>query len=131
AMEQKKAIVHETSSVNELAIENVSSEEVYVQSGDIVKGGKQDRTLAYDFIVPPHSGRMPIASFCVEQGRWGARGGGGGVSGYFGYFSGSANQLASKDLKLAAKRDNSQRAVWGKVPESQAKLSANGGASVA
>src|SRR5262249_43466779 len=25
-------------------------------------------------IIPPHSGAMPIASFCVEQGRWTARG---------------------------------------------------------
>ena len=74
AMAQKKAIVHETSQVNQLAIENVSSEEVYVQSGDIVKGGKQDRVLAYDFILPPHSGKLPIGAFCVEHGRWTRRG---------------------------------------------------------
>ena len=44
AMEQKKVIVHETSAVNELSIENVSADvDVFVQSGDIVRGGKQDR----------------------------------------------------------------------------------------
>src|SRR5262249_42685987 len=70
AMAEKKVIVHETGNVNELSIENVSDEEVYVQSGDIVKGGRQDRVLAMDLIVPPKSGKMPIESFCVEHGRW-------------------------------------------------------------
>lgn len=70
ALEQKKLIVHETRNVNELAIENLSFEEVYVQAGDIVKGGLQDRVFAYDVIVPAHSGKIPVGAFCVEQGRW-------------------------------------------------------------
>src|SRR5688572_28640197 len=75
AMQRKVVIVHETKDVNELAIENVSEDqEVYVQSGDIVKGGQQDRVLAVDLIVPPRSGKIPIAAFCVEQGRWRQRG---------------------------------------------------------
>jgi len=75
AMERGLVIVHETSDVNELEIENISkTDEVYVQAGDIVKGGKQDRVLAVDLIVPARSGRMPIDSFCVEHGRWVARG---------------------------------------------------------
>src|SRR5215204_6158852 len=48
AMRDKKVIVHETENVNELAVENVSDKAVYIQSGEIVKGGKQDRTLAND-----------------------------------------------------------------------------------
>src|ERR1700693_501178 len=37
ALQQHKAIVYETGSVNELAIENVSpNEDVYIQSGEIV-----------------------------------------------------------------------------------------------
>src|SRR6266550_8981203 len=55
ALEQKKVIVYETQSVNELAIQNLSSEDVYVQAGDIVKGGQQDRMIGVDFIVPPKS----------------------------------------------------------------------------
>src|SRR5262245_55030134 len=42
ALEQKKVVVHETKEVNKLAIENVSDVEVFVQAGDIVKGGQQD-----------------------------------------------------------------------------------------
>src|SRR5215208_5420126 len=74
AMAKKVAVVHETSNVNELAIENSGDTDVYVQSGDIVKGGKQDRTIAMDFIVPAKSGKLPIGSFCVEHGRWQQRG---------------------------------------------------------
>src|SRR5688500_14711739 len=68
ALAQKKVIVHETGTVGELAIENKSNEEVFVQAGDIVKGGQQDRTLSLDVVLPPKSGKIPVASFCVERG---------------------------------------------------------------
>src|SRR5262245_46854124 len=66
ALAQKKVRVYETKNVNELAIRNLSNQDVYVQAGDIVRGGEQDRMISVDFIVPPKSGRMPIAAFCVE-----------------------------------------------------------------
>ncbi|MEO7971850.1 MAG: DUF6569 family protein [bacterium] len=125
ALEQKKVVVYETQSVNELAIENVSSEDVYVQSGDIVKGGKQDRMMAQDFIVPPKSGRMPIAAFCVEHGRWSGRG-----NERAGVFSSSADAVVTREIKLAAKSSNSQSAVWENVRLAQDKLSQNLGTRV-
>lgn len=66
--------VHETQQVSELQIENTGDEDVFVHAGDIVKGGQQDRVLTVSIIVPPKSGKVPIASFCVERGRWSARG---------------------------------------------------------
>jgi ARG and Rhodanese-Phosphatase-superfamily-associated Protein domain len=119
AMDRKMVVVHETGDVNNLAIENLSDEEVYVQSGDIVKGGRQDRVLALDLIVPPKSGKIQIASFCVEHGRWSGRG-----QEEAGQFASSRKALSSKDLKIAAKHSASQREVWDKVSQSQAKLSA-------
>jgi hypothetical protein len=53
AMAQKKVVVRETGDVNNLTIQNRSREEVFVQAGDIVKGGQQDRVLALDLILPP------------------------------------------------------------------------------
>lgn len=120
ALEQKRVIVHETKDVNELSIENRSSFDVFVQAGDIVKGGQQDRMIAVDLIVPPTSGRIPLAAFCVEQGRWGVRGGE-----RSGSFSSSADAVATKDLKLAAKSARSQEEVWQNVTVAQEKLSAN------
>ncbi|HMB26928.1 MAG TPA: DUF6569 family protein [Blastocatellia bacterium] len=119
AMERKMVVVHETGDVNNLAVENLSDEEVYVQSGDIVKGGRQDRVLALDLIVPPKSGMVQIASFCVEHGRWSGRG-----QEEAGQFASSRKALNSKDLKIAAKHSASQGEVWDKVAQSQAKLSA-------
>jgi hypothetical protein len=120
ALTQKKVIVYETKDVNELAIRNLSNQEVYVQAGDIVKGGDQDRMISVDFIVPARSKRMPIAAFCVESDRWNQRGNESPVS-----FSASENTVASKDLKLAAKSANSQQAVWENVKVVQDKLSQN------
>ena len=120
ALEQKKVIVYETQDVNELSIENVSGEDVYVQSGDIVKGGQQDRMLAVDLIVPPKSGKIPIAAFCVEHGRWSKRG-----EEQAAVFSSSADGAATKDIKLAAKQAGSQSEVWKNVAVAQDKLSEN------
>src|SRR2546421_12407826 len=125
ALVQKKVIVRETRSVNELSIENVSGEEVYVQSGDIVKGGQQDRMMAVDLILPPRSGRIPIAAFCVENGRWSQRG-----SEQVTVFNSSANVVASREVKLAAKMKGSQGEVLREVSVAQDKLSANVGTRV-
>jgi hypothetical protein len=125
ALAQKKVKVYETKDVNELAIRNLSNQDIYVQSGDIVRGGDQDRMISMDFIVPPHSGRMPIAAFCVESGRWSKRGNEASA-----VFSSSDNAVATKALKLAAKSDNSQDAVWQNVSLAQEKLSRNVGGDV-
>ena len=130
ALAQKKVRVYETKDVNELAIRNFSNQDVYVQAGDIVRGGEQDRMISIDFIVPPRSGRMPIAAFCVESGRWSQRG-----EEQAAYFSSSENSAATKELKLAAKGSGggggSQDAVWENVSVAQRKLSNNVSAMVA
>jgi ARG and Rhodanese-Phosphatase-superfamily-associated Protein domain len=74
AVAKGRVQVIETGRVNELMIENTGTQPVFVQAGDIVKGGKQDRVLTVSLLLPANSGRLPIQSFCVEQGRWTARG---------------------------------------------------------
>ena len=125
ALVQRKVIVRETREVNELSIENVSGEEVYVQSGDIVKGGQQDRMMAVDLILPPRSGKIPISAFCVENGRWSQRGNEAAA-----VFNSSSNSVASREVKLAAKMKESQGEVWKEVSVAQDKLSANTGGNV-
>jgi hypothetical protein len=121
AMKEKSVVVRETSDVNKLSIQNnADAGYVYVQSGDIVKGGKQDRTLPNDFLVKAGSGPLPLEAFCVEQGRWQQRGGESVAA-----FSGSTKILSSYALKYAAKVEKSQGAVWEKVAGEQQKLSAN------
>ncbi len=147
-----KGTVHviETGSVNELKIENSGDEEVFVQSGDIVKGGRQDRVLTVSFVLPRKSGEIPVASYCVEHGRWSARGGEDSAK-----FAGSYNSIPSRRAKLAMKvpaqampsepaaarasgnayavRDvgSRQQAIWQEVAKTQERLSAGINAAVA
>ena len=143
--------VRETSNVNQLEIDNLGDEEVFVQSGDIVKGGKQDRTLMVSLVLPPKSGAVPIASFCVEEGRWTARG-----REDAGHFSTASAAVPSREMKLAMKApmpaagpapDSSrtragtnvtaaaetgvrQQRVWDSVRKTQSLLTGSLGASV-
>src|SRR6266481_5055923 len=73
--------------------------------------------LAYDLIVPPRSGKVRLASFCVEAGRWQQRGGEDARA-----FSRSAGQLPGKALRLAVSSARQQGQVWEKVKEQQEKL---------
>jgi hypothetical protein len=66
--------IRETDNVTELTLANAGKDTVFIQAGDIVKGGRQDRVLSVDLVLPPRSGPTPIAAFCVEAGRWSARG---------------------------------------------------------
>ncbi len=121
AMEQKCVVVHETGNVGQLEVENISELfDLYIQAGDVVKGGRQDRTFGVDFVLPPKSGRTPIPSFCVESGRWHRRAGEA-----VGSFSSSKSHLSSKSLRMAAKLSKSQSEVWDKVAEAQEDLSAS------
>lgn len=127
AMERKLFVVYETSNVNELEVENLSKElDVFIQSGDIVKGGKQDRVLAVSIIIPARSGRVKIEAFCVESGRWQKRGNEESTK-----FTSSNDRIVTKDLKIAANASRSQQEVWAKVSEAQSNLGRTVGGSVA
>ena len=97
ALKMKIFKVYETEDVNELMVENISSKyDVFIQSGDIVKGGKQDRVLAISVIIPRNSGKVSIEAFCVESDRWEGRGNESRKE-----FSSSEERIVSKELKMA------------------------------
>ena len=127
ALDRKLFVVYETSDVNELEVENLSKEfDVFIQSGDIVKGGKQDRVLAVSIIIPARSGRVSIEAFCVESGRWTKRG-----NEESDKFTNSNDRIVTKELKIAANGERSQQEVWKQVSEAQSKLGKAVGGSVA
>lgn len=125
ALERKQAVVHETGQVNALEIENLSPDhELFVQSGGIIKGGRQDRMIATDLLLRPRSGRTPVAAHCVEQSRWAGRG-----DEAASHFAVSNSFAVGNPIKIAnASRD--QGGVWENVKVSQDKLSRNTGTSV-
>ena len=99
ALLKSTIIVHETGSVSELQIENTGSEPVFIQFGDIVKGGRQDRVLTTSLLIPPKSGKVAIGAYCVEQGRWAKRGAEDVTR-----FSASSAQIFSREAKVAIAR---------------------------
>ena len=119
AMENQTGLLHETGDVNELLIENPGDHDLFIQAGDIVKGGRQDRTLGVDFIVPAKSGKVPVPVFCVEAARWHKRRSESDV-----YFSKSSDFTSSKKLRAALREAKNQSMVWASVAEEQTKLSA-------
>jgi hypothetical protein len=119
-LKNKSVVVVETSEVNQLSVKNTSNlKDLFINSGDIVKGGKQDRTLAYDLWVPKNT-ETSLESFCVEAGRWNKR-----ADEDDGYFSRNSYGLSSRKLKIATTVNNSQKEVWDKVTEQQSNLSTN------
>lgn len=125
ALEKGLAVVHETGSVNLLEVENLSIDhELFLQSGDIVKGGKQDRIIADDMLVKAKSGRVPCPANCCEQSRWQPRGGEVATK-----FEKSTDFAVGNAIKIA-NASGQQGVVWDNVAKTQAALSQNLGKPV-
>src|ERR1700687_1565693 len=57
-------------SVNQLVLINRSKRPLLLLAGELVSGGKQDRIIGQDRIVPVGAEPLPLDVFCVEHGRW-------------------------------------------------------------
>jgi hypothetical protein len=57
-------------SVNQLVLLNRSKRPLLLLAGELVSGGKQDRVIGKDRIVPVGAPPLPLDVFCVEHGRW-------------------------------------------------------------
>lgn len=60
-------------SVPDLIVENRGKSHVLLLAGEILLGGKQNRVLTEDILLPPGSGPRNVGVYCVEQGRWSGR----------------------------------------------------------
>jgi len=92
--------------VNQLVLVNNSKRPLILLAGEIVTGGKQDRVIAKDRIVPPESDPIDLGVFCVEPGRWT------GVSSKFGY---SGGVMVQPGVRARAMADKDQGKVWAEV----------------
>src|SRR2546423_366891 len=121
ALAKRLVVVKETGNVSELTIENRARDvTIFLNAGDIVKGGRQDRTIRDDLILETRSGQVGLPSFCVENGRWSKRG-----SEDAGAFYANNNVLSSRKLKMAARYGQNQSEVWSSVADQQMKLNGN------
>jgi hypothetical protein len=108
-----------------LAVENKSDDhDLFLQSGDIVKGGRQDRLIASDLIVPPKSGKVACPANCCEQSRWSGRGQEAAT-----HFAKSTDFAVGNDIKIA-NATRQQGEVWKNVEKAQKDLSEKVGKAV-
>jgi hypothetical protein len=135
---QTPAIRHDGAQVNRLVLVNNSSRPLLLLAGEIVSGGKQDRVIGKDRIVPPESDAVDLSVFCVEPGRWVATtehfgaseaiyGGvaGGGAGGALGKAKAAAPMamMAQPSVRAKAMGDKDQNEVWAEVRKQRAAVS--------
>lgn len=97
--------------VNELAIVNNSDRPLLLLAGEIVTGGKQDRVVGRDRMIPAHSEPIALGVFCVEPHRWTE------TSAQFGALHAA---MAQPSVRSKAMADQNQQQVWDEVAKSRA-----------
>jgi hypothetical protein len=112
------AIIHPVrdAEVNRLVLVNNSKRPLLLLAGEIVTGGKQDRVIGKDRIVPAESDPVDLSVFCVEPGRWVAANG----KYEFNNRGGSTvGLLAAPVVRSKAMAAKDQQQVWDSVRSSQ------------
>ena len=102
--------------VNQLVLVNNSKQPLILLAGEIVTGGKQDRVIGKDRIVPAESDPIDLNVFCVEPGRWTA------TSAKFGSMGSAMAQPAVRAKAMGAK---DQQQVWEQVRKQQEEMASN------
>jgi hypothetical protein len=101
--------------VNQLMLINNSDRPLILLAGEIVMGGKQDRVVGKDRIIPAKSDPIDLSVFCVEPHRWvetSAR------------FGGAVSAMAQPSVRHKAMAAKDQQAVWNEVAKSRASMAA-------
>ncbi|MHB8214494.1 MAG: ARPP-1 family domain-containing protein [Candidatus Sulfotelmatobacter sp.] len=116
------AMQHDGAEVNRLVLVNNSKRPLLLLAGEIVAGGKQDRVIGKDRIVPAESDPVDLSVFCVEPGRWVASSDRFGTSSATYAASGSAagggsggTLMAQPSVRGKAMADKDQNQVWAEV----------------
>src|SRR5438874_4685455 len=108
------AVRRDGAQVNRLVLVNNGKRPLLLLAGEIVTGGKQDRVIGKDRIVPAESDPIDLSVFCVEPGGWVA------TSGKFGSIGALA--MVSPKVRAKAMVDKDQAKVWSEVRNSQAAM---------
>ena len=101
--------------VNQLVLVNNSKRPLILLAGEIVTGGKQDRVIGKDRLVPAESDPIDLGVFCVEPGRW---------TGPKMSFDAMGSPMAAPAVRSKAMADKDQAKVWAEVRNSQAGMAA-------
>ena len=105
-----RPVTHDGAQVNQLVLVNNSKRPLILLAGEIVTGGKQDRVIGKDRLVPAESDPIDLGVFCVEPGRWVA------TSAKFGSLG---TAMAQPAVRARAMSDKDQAKVWSEVRNAQ------------
>ena len=100
--------------VNSLVLVNNSKRPLILLAGEIVTGGKQDRIVGKDRLVPAESDPVDLGVFCVEPGRWV------GASQDFGV----TPAMVQPSVRAKAMADKNQQEVWNEVGAARSAMAA-------
>lgn len=98
--------------VNQLVLINNSKRPLLLLAGEIVTGGKQDRIIGKDRLVPAESDPVDLSVFCVEPGRWVAR------SENFA----APMAMVQPSVRAKAMADKDQSKVWNQVGQARTSM---------
>lgn len=97
--------------VSTIRVRNKSKHLVLFMGGEIITGGKQNRVIKEDVLLPRRSKFIDVPVYCIEQERW---------SGKNAVFA-SGNSLAHQSLRASAAKGESQGAIWKEVDKQSAR----------
>jgi hypothetical protein len=101
----------ETGVVGRLMVHNRSPKKpLFIQLGELLKGGLQDRTIATDLVLDPGEQYDGLSVYCVEQTRWSKR-----HEEDHKKFVSTQDFVATKPLRSSLERREDQSAVWAAV----------------
>src|SRR6476646_6577951 len=101
--------------VNRLVLVNNSKHPLILLAGEVVTGGKQDRVVGKDRIVPAESDPVDLSVFCVEHGRWIETST---------KFDTHASVMLQPSVRMKAMADQDQQKVWDEVGRSRTAMAA-------
>src|SRR5438270_9321991 len=101
--------------VNRLVLVNNSKHPLILLAGEVVTGGKQDRVVGKDRIVPAKSDPVDLSVFCVEPGRWVEKSA---------HFNGLSSMMAQPSVRRGAMAAKDQAQVWSAVRGANADMAA-------
>lgn len=96
--------------VPNLKVANKGKSKVFIMTGEIMTGAKQDRMSAHDVLLGPGSGSVKLPVYCVEQGRWVKQ------SDRFA----AGHTAGTRKLRKSAVAKSSQGKIWSDVAEKSA-----------
>src|ERR1700760_751857 len=99
--------------VNGLVLVNSSKHPLLLLAGEVVTGGKQDRVVSKDRIVPAESDPVDLSVFCVEHGRWVETSN---------KFDTHASVMLQPSVRMKAMADKDQQKVWDAVSSSRSEM---------